>query len=221
MLGQVAFGWIDKRCKQATGYCNKVLGGKSLILIGDPGQLPPVADKPLYHAKPSSDVGEQGYQTYKMFDKVVKLTVNQRVQGISPEQVSFRDLLLRLRKAESTVDDWKLLLTRQPSNIPNMSEFEDSTRLFYSNEQVGNYNHEQLNKLEHPVAHIHARHSSATAKKIPSEDMSGLEPVVFLAKGARVMLTMNLWSSVGLCNGATGIVVDFIFENNRQTYLLL
>ena len=31
MLGQVAFGWIDKRCKQATGYNNKVLGGKSLI----------------------------------------------------------------------------------------------------------------------------------------------------------------------------------------------
>ena len=31
MLGQLAFGWIDKRCKQATGYNNKVLGGKSLI----------------------------------------------------------------------------------------------------------------------------------------------------------------------------------------------
>ena len=102
MLGQVAFGWIDKRCKQTTGFNNKVLGGKSLILIGDPGQLPPVADKPLYHAKPSSDVGEQGYQTYQIFDKVVKLTVNQRVQGTSSEQVNFRDLLLRLRKTEST-----------------------------------------------------------------------------------------------------------------------
>ncbi|CAB4014055.1 Hypothetical predicted protein [Paramuricea clavata] len=46
--------------------------------------------------------------------------------------------------------------------------------------------------------------------------MSGLEPVVFLAKGGRVMLTMNLWSSVGLCNGATGIVVDIIYQNNHQ-----
>jgi hypothetical protein len=59
MLGQVTIGWIDKRCKQAVGCNDKVFGGKSLILTGDPGQLPPVADKPLYHAKPSNAVGEQ------------------------------------------------------------------------------------------------------------------------------------------------------------------
>ena len=166
MLGQVTFGIMDKRCKQATGYNDKVFGGKSLILTGDPGQLPPVADKPLYHAKPSNAVGEQGFQAYDMFDKVVKLTVNQRVQGMTPEQVQFRDLLLRLHKGESAVDDWELLLTRQPSNVTNLYEFEDSTRLFYSNEQVGNYNHEQLTKLGLPFAHINARRSSAVAKKI-------------------------------------------------------
>ncbi|CAB4037821.1 ATP-dependent DNA helicase pif1, partial [Paramuricea clavata] len=204
MLGQVTFGWIDKRGKQATGCNGKVFGGKSLILTGDPGQLPPVADKPLYHSKPSNAVGEQGYQAYHMFDKVIKVAVNQRVQGMSSEQVKFRDLLLRLRKGESTVNDWELLLTRQTSNISNLTEFEDATRLFYSNEQVGNYNHNQLAKLEHPIAHINARHSSALAKTISADDMSGLEPVVFLAKGARVMLTMNSWPSVGLCNGATG-----------------
>ncbi|CAB3981143.1 ATP-dependent DNA helicase PIF1 [Paramuricea clavata] len=47
MLDQVTFGWIDrldKRCKQATGSNDKVFGGKSFILTGDPGQLPPVAD---------------------------------------------------------------------------------------------------------------------------------------------------------------------------------
>ncbi|CAB3991986.1 ATP-dependent DNA helicase PIF1 [Paramuricea clavata] len=129
MLGQVTFGWIDKLGKQATGCNSKVFGGKSLILTGDPDQLPPVADKPLYHSKPSNAVGEQGYQAYDMFDKVIKLAVNQRVQGMSSEQV---------------------------------------------------------------------------------------KPVVFLTKGAIVMLTMNLWPSVGLCNGATGTIVDFIFENNHQ-----
>ena len=65
-------------------------------------------------------------------------------------------------------------------------------------------------------AHINARHSSALAKKISSDDMSELQPVVFVAKGARVMLTKNLWSSVGLCNEATDTVIDIVHENNHQ-----
>ena len=151
MLGQTTFGWIDKRYKQTMGYHNKVLGGKSLILIGDPGQLPPVADKPLYHSKPSNAIGEQGYQTYRMFDAVVKLTVNQRLQGDCIKQEQFRNLLLRLRKGESNFDDWKLLLTREPSNVINISEFDDAIRLFYSNNEVATYNHEQLTKLQKSV----------------------------------------------------------------------
>ena len=82
MLGQTTFGWIDKRCKQTTGFYNKVNDGISMILIGDPGQLPPVADKPLHHAQPSNAIGEQGYLTHHMFDKVMKLTVNQRVRDL-------------------------------------------------------------------------------------------------------------------------------------------
>ena len=30
------------------------------------------------------------------------------------------------------------------------------------------------------------------------------------------MLTINLWSSVGLCNWRTGTVVDIIYQNNHQ-----
>ena len=80
-----------------------------------------------------------------MLDKVVKLTFNQRAQGtISPEQIQFRDLLLKLRIGETTANDWQLLLTRQPSKYNvNLSEFQDAIRLFYSNEQVGNLNHEE------------------------------------------------------------------------------
>jgi len=94
MLPQSTLGRIDRRCKLATGMHNQVLGGKSLILIGDPGQLPPVVDKPLYYNKPLSAIGEQGYQIYRMFNKVIKLSVNQRVQGVSTEQDQFRNPLL-------------------------------------------------------------------------------------------------------------------------------
>ena len=81
MLGQTMLGWIDRRCRQATGISDEVFGHFSIILFGDPAQLPPVADKPLYHSKPTSSLGEQGHLAYLMFTKVIKLSVNQRVQG--------------------------------------------------------------------------------------------------------------------------------------------
>lgn len=87
-----------------------------------------------------------------MFDKVVKLTMNQRVEGTNLEQEQFRDLLSRIRTGDSTQADWKLLLTRQPSLISDLSQFQDAIRLFYSNENVANYNSEQLTKLNQYVA---------------------------------------------------------------------
>ena len=90
----------------------------------------------------------------------------------SSEQVQFRDLfILRLRKSESTLDDSKLHLKRQPSKVTNLCDFEDATRLFYSNEQFANFNHEQLRKLDHLVAHTDACHSSALARNISSNHM--------------------------------------------------
>ena len=97
--------------------------------------------------------------------------------------------------------------------MSNLNEFEHAIRLFYSNQQVANYNHDQPNKLQHPVACISARHSSSFGKNASSDYMSGQEPVVFLAKTAKVMLTMNLWSHVGLCNGATGTVRHIIYDH--------
>ena len=45
VIGQKMFGWINRRCKQATGVSSLPFGGTSVILVGDVGQLPPVTDK--------------------------------------------------------------------------------------------------------------------------------------------------------------------------------
>lgn len=68
----------------------------------------------------------------------------------------------------------------------------------------------KLRSLNQPIATIKARHSSG-AQTLSSDEMGGLEPVIYLTKGARVMLTMNLWTKVGLCNGALGTVIDFVY----------
>lgn len=220
MLGQASLGWIDRRCRQATGLHEILFGGKSVILFGDPAQLPPVGDKPLYHSKPSSAIAEQGYCAYQMFDKVVILTVNQRVLGSELDQVLFKQLLSRLRNGETTEHDWKQLLARRPSEVENIKCFEGVTRLYYSNDEVAKCNYHRLLELKQPKAEIFAKHSSVEGKNISAQEMLGLQPKLLLAKGARVMLTMNLWPSVGLCNGSTGSVVDIIYEPNTQPPLL-
>jgi hypothetical protein len=89
MLGQTTMGWIDRQCRQATGVKDKLFGGKSILLLGDAGQLPPVCDKPIYHSNPCNELREQGYLAYQMFNKVVILDVNQRVQGSESNQIMF------------------------------------------------------------------------------------------------------------------------------------
>ena len=169
MLGQASLGWIDRRCRQATGLHEvELFGGKSVILFGDPAQLPPVGDKPLYHSKPPSAIAEQGYCAYQMFDKEVIQTVNQRVLGSELDQVLFKQLLMRLRNGETTEHDWKQLLARQPSQVENIKCFEGVTRLYYSIDEVAKYNYHHLLELKQPihVAEIFAKHSSVEGKNI-------------------------------------------------------
>jgi ATP-dependent DNA helicase PIF1 len=48
MVGRKMFGQVDQRLRQAFPQCgDKVLGGRSCLLFGDFGQLPPVMDLPL------------------------------------------------------------------------------------------------------------------------------------------------------------------------------
>ena len=160
MLGQTTVGWFDRRCRQATRLQEVLFAGKSVILIGDPPHLPPVGDKPLYHSNPSSTKGEQGYCAYQMFVHVVILSVNQRVIDSNHNQILFRELLLRLRNGETTHDDWKQLLSRQPTKVSDIGQFQDAAHLYYPNEDVAAYNYDCVIKLKQPLAEIHAKHSS-------------------------------------------------------------
>ena len=126
LVGQGLLGWIDSRCRQATGLANQIFGGLSVIIVGDIAQLPPVDDKPLYHSMPKKNKQIQGHLMYQQFIKVVALTVNHRVDGNSSEQHLFRDLLLRARNAESTPADWHTLLSRTPDRVSNIQDFEMS-----------------------------------------------------------------------------------------------
>jgi len=42
--------------------------------------------------------------------------------------------------------------------------------------------------------------------------MMGLESSIYLARWARIMITQNVWTDVGLTNCSTGVIKHIIFE---------
>ena len=46
--------------------------------------------------------------------------------------------------------------------------------------------------------------------------IESLQPKLLICKGARVMLTRNLWTSAGLCNSTLGEVVHIICKHDDQ-----
>jgi ATP-dependent DNA helicase PIF1 len=111
-----------------------------------------------------------------------------------------------LRNGEITVDDWKLLMTTTPAHITDTSSFDTSLHLFPTAEAVVDFNLYNLHACGQPVATIQAVHSGHNASKASPDDTGGLDPVVCLCKGARVMLSSNLWIDMGLVNRAMGTV---------------
>ena len=213
MLGQNMMAWVDKRLRQATTHLDVPFGGLSVVLIGDFAQLPPVGDRPLF--APERE-GSHGYTMYRLFTKVVILDQVVRQSGTSMESKQFRDLLLRLRDGLSTESDWTTLLQRTPTNATNAGEFHNAIRLFYTKENVAIYNHEAIANLGSPIAKINAIHSCTAAAATTTDDAGGLEPVVFMATGAKVMLTSNLWQQVGLCNGTAGIIDSLLYAEGQK-----
>ena len=73
-------------------------------------------DLPLYTTETHSDLSGQGRAAYLQFDKAFTLTRIMWQAGQDPNQEHFRDILLRLRNARVTMEDWNCLMTQTPTS---------------------------------------------------------------------------------------------------------
>ena len=66
-----------------------------------------------------------------------------------------------------------------------------------------------LQTLEIPIVKLQERHNCSEVKEKYPQEANGLHSCLYLPKGADVMLTSNLCTTVGLHNGNRGKVIDF------------
>ena len=134
-----------------------------------------------------------------------------RQGGQDPKQLAFRDLLLRLRDGNSTEADYQLLMSRTRERAENFHLFDEALRLFPKNELVKEYNLKHILAMQQPIGKIDALHTGTGASKALSQEAGGLQRVIYLCKGAQVMLSTNLCVIHGLVNGAIGHVNEVIY----------
>ena len=100
MMGQVTLYWFDQRLRQATGQKDLLFGGMSVIFTGDPGQLPPVMEKPMW-APLTADChlfNHEGCNIYCRIRLAFILTFKFRQSGKEDDSQSFPNILDRVHR---------------------------------------------------------------------------------------------------------------------------
>jgi hypothetical protein len=78
---------------------------------------------------------------------------------------------------------------------------------------------ECLRDLLTPIARLDAEHSCTAAARASPNTAGSLAGHLYMAVGARVMLTTNLWDQKGLFNGAQGTVMDLCWTTGAPPSL--
>ena len=224
MIGTLGLAQIDRRLAQIFPAAAHPFGGLSVLLFGDFAQLPPVADTPIYSSNQGPAIGERaqakshGRRSFLAFAESITLGQIMRQAATDPQTLAFKTVLRHLRCGQVVADDYEVLRTRawDQVNLADRESFKDSILLASRNSTVEQLNHNTLYDAGRPVLLCPARHSGPGAHRASDDEAEDLKVSLFLMKGAKVMITRNLWTAAGLTNGTMATVHEIGFSPSAQ-----
>jgi hypothetical protein len=186
-----------------------LFAGKSVILVGDLLQLPPVKAKYIFQEPSNQDfkVFHEVCPLWETFEPVV-LDHNHR-QG---EEKVWATTLNRLREGIVSEEDNALLTTRLTTTDEAPS---DCCHIFYTNLEVLNYNMKMLDRVNStefviPAIIYGPNGYQAQTKSHGTIDDSNFMKILTIKVGARIMLVINVNTCDDLVNGTFGSVMAVI-----------
>eukprot|EP00957_Ditylum_brightwellii_P124014 9452931-Ditylum_brightwellii.AAC.1 len=82
-------------------YSATPFGSVTVLLIGDPAQLPPVQRQASWNYNSSNTNDLKGFNVYKLFSSVVELVESNKLDRSDPGAVLLYDFLQRLRNEKT------------------------------------------------------------------------------------------------------------------------
>ncbi|XP_044313295.1 ATP-dependent DNA helicase PIF1-like [Drosophila rhopaloa] len=221
------FSHLDSRLKQIFSNVDTPFGGISVIVFGDLRQLRPVCDRwifqPPSHDPYSAIFGSHLWSPFRFFE----LTEIMRQRDDQP----FAIALNNMASGQMSSEDIVLLRGRTSveSQIPN-----DAIHLFSSNQDTDRYNREKLNSIptdqfiSEAIDSVKSAHISSEqgnrcleqARALKTSETQGLCTSLILKTTAKYMMTVNVDTSDGLVNGATGVLREIGFNTSNSPNIL-
>lgn len=217
MLNVETFQYVNEVLKQVREN-DKPFGGIQVLFIGDFFQLPPVEQGESFERR-------YCFETELWDELELKNVVLKR--NFRQNEEDFIKALSDMRINRLTEEDIDLLETRCVDEDDG-----EILHIFSTNEEANRYNAVKFNAINEPVINFVAKDGVYRGKNLvyegfmPREEMildifnknCRADREIFLKKGCRVMLLVNMDFDRGLINGSCGVIHGFNDETINITF---